>query len=103
MYQFIRRQTKTLQQYCVCFIGSVRGSVLRRLEHGNETLVSKQGEVRNQASKVTVSRGFFVDRIMNRVPLFQCLSERPLSRYVPADAGFACDKSAVLGDMIKGT
>jgi len=78
MYQFIQRQTKYLyisKRYsnnvcvCVCFISSVRGPVLRWLERGKGALISKQeGEVRHQACNVTVSRGFFIDRVTNRVP-----------------------------------
>jgi len=34
---------------------------------------------------------------------FYCVSGgRQLSRNVPADAGFCCDKAAVLGDTLKG-
>jgi hypothetical protein len=38
-----------------------------------------------------------------RMPLLKLSWSRQLSRNIPADADFSCDKVPVLGDEIKGT
>jgi hypothetical protein len=38
-----------------------------------------------------------------QVALLSYFSSRQMPEHIPADAGFLCDKDAVLGDTIKGT